>query len=436
MSELSRPLPDWLTLLEQRHPREIDLGLGRCGKVYAALGSPRPATRVTTVAGTNGKGSTVAYLDALLRAGGRKTGTYTSPHLLRFNERVRIGDVEFSDQSWVAAFEAVEQARADTSLTYFEFTTLAAFVLMAAENLDDAVLEVGLGGRLDTVNLVDCDFAIITPVGLDHQAFLGNDRETIGAEKAAVMRPHKPVICGDRNPPLSVLKYAQEHKAPVFRIEHDYSAERVGADRFVFRFGQTQRILPMPSMGGAHQLDNLATALAANELIQTEKTQHDDDLASAIESAHLPGRLQTIVTPAGVNVLIDVGHNPMAARAVRDYVRMAGLGKCRCVIGMLQGKDSLASMDWLAPFVAGWFCCDLQGSRARTAGSLEQDVLQVDPDADTQCHPRVDDALNAALKQAASGDTILVFGSFLTAAGALRSLQKIDALHSGDADRI
>ncbi|MEE4298409.1 MAG: Mur ligase family protein, partial [Pseudomonadales bacterium] len=215
-----RSLAEWLEALEQAHGREIDLGLARLGRVWEALGSPRCARRIVTVAGTNGKGSVVHALEALARAEGLRTGTTTSPHLVRFNERIRIDGTEATDAAIVAAFERIEAARlalpeGPVSLTYFEAAILAALLLMAAADLDLAILEVGLGGRLDAVNLVDCDLAVVTPVDLDHQAWLGDDRETIGAEKAGVLRPRRPVVLTDPEPPASVLGRATALSAPV-----------------------------------------------------------------------------------------------------------------------------------------------------------------------------------------------------------------------------
>ena len=217
-----RTLETWLVLLEQRHPRTIDLGLERCGLVYERLGSPRLAKKVFAVAGTNGKGSTVAYLAAMSGGLGQRYGTYTSPHILRFNERICIMGEPISDRVLVDAFEKVEMARAEVSLTYFEFTTLAAFLILQRAKLDCAVLEVGLGGRLDTVNLVDADCVLITPIGMDHQEFLGSDLESIAAEKAGIIRAGIPVVCTERDPPASVVQQAEKLDAYLYRRGHEY----------------------------------------------------------------------------------------------------------------------------------------------------------------------------------------------------------------------
>jgi len=259
-------LASWLELLEQRHPKEIDLGLERCGAVFERLGSPKPAKTVFTVAGTNGKGSTVAYLAAISGALGQRYGTYTSPHIFKFNERVSIMGAAVSDDCLTSAFERVEIARADISLTYFEFTTLAAFLILQQAELDCAVLEVGLGGRLDTVNLIDTDCAVITPIGLDHQDFLGPDLSSIAIEKAGIIRSETTVVCTESNPPAEITEISENLNAPLFRRGRDFDLKPdAGSQGKLLQFSmQGQELkLPIPSMAGQHQQDNLAVALAA-----------------------------------------------------------------------------------------------------------------------------------------------------------------------------
>ncbi len=263
-------LEAWLGLLEKRHPQAIDLGLGRCGLVYERMGSPRPANRVFTVAGTNGKGSTVAYLAAMSGGLGQRYGTFTSPHIFRFNERISIMGEAVSDDCLIRAFEQVEAVRDDISLTYFEFTTLAGLLILNQAQLDCAVLEVGLGGRLDTVNLVDTDCALITPIGLDHQEYLGPDLDSIAAEKAGIIRSGMPVVCAERHPPGPILKTAENLQSPVYRRGKDFDLARqpdtvTGLLRF--SLGDQSMVVSPPTMGGRHQLDNLATALAALALL-------------------------------------------------------------------------------------------------------------------------------------------------------------------------
>ena len=276
-------LQAWLDLLEKRHPEAIDLGLERCGAVYQSLGSPKPAQKVFTVAGTNGKGSTVAYLAAMSGALGQRYGSYTSPHIFRFNERISIMGDPVSDDRLVRAFEQVESARQAVSLTYFEFTTLAAFVIMHQSNLDCAVLEVGLGGRLDTVNLIDTDCAVITPIGMDHQDFLGHDLASIAKEKAGIIRAGIPVVCSEANPPLPILQTAEELGAKVYLRDVDYTLIQCSdpgkkTALLEFSMGEQTTRVPPPSMDGKHQLDNLAAALAALQMLNPGCFRMADEL--------------------------------------------------------------------------------------------------------------------------------------------------------------
>jgi len=314
-------LKDWLNLLEVRHPTTIDLGLERVGEVWKKLGKPRPAPKVFTVAGTNGKGSTVTYIDAMLRALSYSSGTYTSPHVFRYSERVRTRSKEISDEEWVWAFNAVEQARADTGLSYFEHGTLAAFLLLKRAELDFAVLEVGLGGRLDAVNLIDADCAVITPIGLDHQEYLGPDRESIGREKAGILRSGSPLICTETDPPASVLKQAAKLGVPVQRLGRDFHIRQQG-DHLNWRRADHEIVLPLPPLPGLHQFNNLAAAVAALTSLIPAAITRPNDLARGISTVRLSGRLQS--HPDDARVLVDVGHNPLAAEVVAQMLQASG----------------------------------------------------------------------------------------------------------------
>ncbi|MEJ2576999.1 MAG: bifunctional folylpolyglutamate synthase/dihydrofolate synthase [Gammaproteobacteria bacterium] len=380
-----RSLADWLALLEKRHPRTIDLGLERCGEVWHQLGKPQPAPRTIVVAGTNGKGSVVATICALLDSLGYRHGSYTSPHLLEFNERISLGGQPVSDRTLLRAFERVEAARGDVSLTFFEFTTLAAFCVLEQGALDFAVLEVGLGGRLDAVNLLDADCAVITPVGLDHQEYLGPDRESIGREKAGIMRPGQPVVCGDREPPQTVLAAAREGDASLRRLGVDFTHE-ASASGVRFRYGDIDLDLPPPVLDGPHQLDNQAAALAAVLTLLPDAAQQPGVLANGLRSVRVRGRMERLAErPA---LWVDVGHNPMAARTVaatlRDSLARESIPRCLAVLAMLADKD--AELNGHVPHV----------------------------------FERVPEALAAALAAAGKDGAVLVFGSFQTAADAVR----------------
>ncbi|MDX1381677.1 MAG: folylpolyglutamate synthase/dihydrofolate synthase family protein, partial [Xanthomonadales bacterium] len=361
-----RGLAGWLALLEQRHPQAIELGLERCGAVWRRLDAPRPAPRVFTVAGTNGKGSVVACLDQLLRTLGHRAGTYTSPHLLRFNERVTVEGVSPGDDAWIHAFERVEAARGDTSLTYFEFTTLAALLLLADAGLDAAVLEVGLGGRLDAVNLVDADCAVITPIGLDHQEFLGNDRETIAREKAGILRPRAHAVIGDRDPPASLRAEVERIGATSLWLGRDFDAVPAGG-RWVYRAGPLQLDLPAPALPGIHQLDNTAVAITALLSVFASAATQQERIGQALRAARLPGRLQRFGRDPVV--WVDVGHNPHAALAVAAALPVTG-GPLHCVLAMLRDKDPAGVAQVLDARVSAWHCAPLEGPRGQSAADL------------------------------------------------------------------
>src|SRR5690606_14722970 len=299
-------LHDLLAWIERQHPREIEMGLERVRVVARAMGLGRPATHVVTVAGTNGKGSTVAFIDAVARAAGLRTGVYSSPHLLAYNERVRIDGVDIDDAALVDAFSAVEAARGDVPLTYFEFGTLAALRLFEQAGLDLVVLEVGLGGRLDATNLVDADVAVVTTVDLDHQDWLGDDREAIGAEKAGIARAWKPLVVGDDDPPASVLRHAYAIGASAIRAGSDFFFERLVGARWRWRELDYALDLPLPALAAPVQLRNAAIAIAALRALEIEIP--DEAVVRGIAKARLPGRLQRFER-RGAAVFVDVGHN-------------------------------------------------------------------------------------------------------------------------------
>ena len=378
------------------------------------MGEPRPAAHLVTIAGTNGKGSTTHYISAMLRAAGFRVGTYTSPHLFRYNERVQLDGREASDEALIEAFERVEAARGDISLTYFEFGTLAAFDLMARSGLDYACLEVGLGGRLDAVNILDTDCAVITPIGLDHQEYLGPDRESIGREKAGIIRPGKPVICGEHDPPETVLETAELLGASVARLGREFTVSVTG-ESVDWEWGSRRIRLAAPAMKGPHQIGNMATALAAVCCLRPEILDRVDRIEAGLQSVRLPGRLQQ--SPHCPRVWIDVGHNPHAAQAVSQALDALDLRVRIAVLGMLRDKDAGGVISALTDQVQEWFCAGLGGDRGRTGGALAQEASR-----HLQSTPRdfddVESALATALKQTRENEVILVIGSFNTAAQA------------------
>lgn len=419
-----RGLEDWLALLEARHHTPIDLGLERCGEVWQRLGAPRPARRVITVAGTNGKGSTVAWIGAALDALGLRHGAYTSPHLLRFNERLRLAGRDVADDVLVEAFEAVESARGKTSLTYFEFTTLACLRIMADSDLDTAVLEVGLGGRLDTVNLVDTDLAVITPIGLDHQAFLGEDRQTIGREKAGILREGRPLVAGEPRPPASVLERARALACPVLLPGRDYDLVTDSDGGAVFQLGEEAIEVPDPAPCGEHQRGNLAAALAAVFTLY-ENRPETERLTRALRGVDIPGRLQSF--GEAPEWLVDVGHNPLAAAVVAEALarRSEDAPVDVCVLAMLSDKDAESVARLLAPVVKEFHCAGLEADwRSQAGHELAGRVESVVSGDTVQAFPTVHGALAAARRKVQGRGRVLVFGSFHTAAEALAWLRE------------
>ena len=424
MASAPQNLDGWLTYVEQQHPKSIEMGLDRVREVATRLSLGKPAARVITVGGTNGKGSTVAFIEAIARAAGWKVGAYTSPHLLRYNERVRIDGMDADDASLVNAFEAVEAARGDTPLTYFEFGTLAALWLFQRSALDLAVLEIGLGGRLDAVNIVDPDVAVITTVDIDHTDWLGNDRETIGAEKAGIARAWKPLVLGEVDSPSSVLRHAYAIGANALRLGSDFFHEPIDSQRWRWREVGAELELPSPALSAPSQRANAATAIAALRALPGDALS-DAAFAEGIARAVLPGRLQSLAID-GIDVVLDVGHNPQAARELAAWLQARPIeGVTRVVFAALADKDARSVVDAFAGSPLQWFLAGLSsGPRSQTAEAL---VARLDDAivAVASLHADVDAALRAALDASAPGDRVLVFGSFHTVADAWR------ALHSG-----
>jgi dihydrofolate synthase/folylpolyglutamate synthase len=423
----------WLEHIERQHALSIDMGLERVSEVAARLGSDKPAPCVITVGGTNGKGSTVAFIEAIARAAGLKVGIYTSPHLLRYNERVRIDGCDVTDAELVRAFEAVELARASLlppgegksiPLTYFEFGTLAALWLFQQSSLDLVVLEVGLGGRLDAVNMVDPDVAVITTVDIDHVDWLGSDREAIGREKAGIARAWKPLVLGEKDSPSSVLRHAYAIGANAIRMGSDFIHETIDEGHWRWRDAGFQVELPLPALAAPIQRANAATAIAALRALDIEIPSAA--FKQGVVSANLPGRLQHL-DYQGLPVIVDVGHNPQAARELVAWLRASPVsGRTLAVFAALSDKDVAGVAMALQADVSQWFLAGLEsvGARGQSADALAAQ-LQGCAAAQGSRHATVQDALRAAHAQAHSGDRVLVFGSFHTVAEAIATL------HSG-----
>ena len=412
-----RSLADWLARLERLHPSAIDLGLERVRRVADALGLA-PAFPLVVVGGTNGKGSTCAFLEAMLGAAGYKTGLYTSPHLLRYNERVRIAAADADDASLVAAFARVDAARGDVSLTYFEFGTLAAMCLFVDAGVDVAILEVGLGGRLDAVNVFDAAAAIVTGVALDHMDYLGDSREAIGYEKAGIFRAGRPAICADPAPPSTLLAHARAIDADLRCLGRDFAAQRQPAG-WTFQ-GRALRWddLPLPTLAGTYQLRNAAAALAALEALAARLPVPLAAIRAGLRAAHVAGRFQRIAgTP---ELILDVAHNPDAAAALAAALReQPAAGRTLAVVGMLADKDAAGVFAALAGEIDAWWLGTPASPRARPAAELAATLRTGVPGAAVEVCTEIAAALRKAQGAAREGDRIVVFGSFVTVAAAL-----------------
>ncbi len=410
-------LGEWLAWQQTLSPRTIELGLERVIFVAERLGLQKPACPVITVAGTNGKGSVVAMLESILTAAGYRTGTYTSPHLLAYNERIRIAGHAVEDAPLMEAFAAIDEARADRALTYFEFGTLAALYIFRQASVDALVLEVGLGGRLDAVNCVDPDVAVITSIDIDHSEWLGNDREAVGFEKAGIMRTGRVAVCGDYSPPGSVVRHAAAIGADLRCIGRDFFSERK-INTFIWSQGGRRIELPKPSLAGDHQTDNASTALAALTALETHLPVHESTLAAGLRSVELPGRYQRLSTSP--SIILDVAHNPQAAHALAATLQAQPFpGKTLAVFSALEDKDIHAMLAPMRKVVDQWFIGGLGAHRGLKAEALAERLEIAGIKASK--YKRVIHAVKAAREHARPDDRIIVFGSFLTVAEAMES---------------
>ncbi len=417
---MTRPstLAAWLAYLETLHPKAIAMGLERVESVHARL-TAGLACPVVTVTGTNGKGSTCAMLESMLRCAGHRTGLYSSPHLLRYNERIRIAGEPLADAALVGAFNAVEDARGDVPLTYFEFGTLAALWVFARAGLDVAILEVGLGGRLDAVNIVDADVAVVTSVDLDHMDYLGPTREDIAFEKAGIFRPGRPVVCAEPDPPPTLTAHAEAVGAPITLLGRDYGYVAKERQWQFWGPGGRRFGLPWPALRGTYQLANAATALAVVDLLRERLHVAAGAVRDGLVGVELLGRFQ--VLPGRPAIVLDVAHNPHAARALA--ATLAAMGYFRstlAVFGMLADKDLAGVVAAVGTRIDRWFVVTLPGARGATAAQLSAILARagIAPDA-IRAFDDVASGYAAAREEADEADRIIVFGSFLTVAAAL-----------------
>ena len=409
-------LAGWLEHIERQHPQPIALGLERVLEVLEEL-QTKISCPVITVGGTNGKGSTCALLEAILSSAGYRTGLYSSPHLVRYNERVRVAGREASDEELCDAFEAVEAARGTIALTYFEFGTLAALWLFARSGVEALVLEVGLGGRLDAVNVIDADCAILTSVGIDHVEFLGHTREEIGREKAGIFRPGRPAVIADPQPPASVLAEIERIGAVPVLLGRDFGFAKQGTQWSYWGPAGKRSGLAHPALRGNIQLRNASAAIAALDSLRERLPIAMKDVRRALAEVSLPGRFQ--VLPGRPQVVLDVAHNPEAAATLAANLGDSGYApETIAVFGMLKDKDIAGVVRAVAPRVTRWHLASLPGARGAESSYLRKVLFQEKIQQPIFEHASVAEALAAARKEAAENDKIIVFGSFLTVAGA------------------
>ncbi|MFT5294198.1 MAG: dihydrofolate synthase/folylpolyglutamate synthase [Colwellia sp.] len=421
-----KSLAQWLSYLETIHLTEVDLGLMRISQVAERLNIDFSFAQVITVAGTNGKGTTCAFIENALLASDTKVAVYSSPHIENFNERLRINNIDIDDESLIEAFEKIEQQRDDISLTYYEYTTLAAFLVLMAIKPTVIILEVGLGGRLDATNLIDADIAVITTIDLDHQAYLGNNRESIGFEKAGIIRANRNVVIGDTDCPKSVLEHARGLNAIVSLRDHEFLmhqqevlANDSGQRKWNWKFGDLQvndlnkTFIPQ---------DNVATALTVLALVEDFSfVFNTQNINALIEKTKVPGRTE-LITLENLNspVLLDVGHNPQAARYLVEYLKSQNYNKLYAVTGMLKDKDIVNTFKPLLALIEHWYLGSLSMPRGATAEELAE-KLSLKEDS-VNCFDNITQAFKMANKNSTATDLILVFGSFHTVAEVRRLL--------------
>lgn len=400
----------WQEYISALHPEKIDLGLTRVKSVADRLHILSFQCPVIIVAGTNGKGSTVAALEAIYRAAGYRTGSFSSPYLFRLNEEIRIQGEEATDTMICEAFSRVEAARQNVTLTVFEFITLAALWLFQKAAVEVCLLEVGLGGRLDAVNIIDADLAIVTSIAIDHAERLGHTRELIGREKAGIFREKRPVVCGDQDPPTTLLDYANSLSAPVFCRGRDFDFVKE-EKHFQFRYGnETLKDLPIPQLA----LENIATVLMAVKLMHERLHVAHEAILRALQSVSLPGRIQRL--PGTITRIVDVSHNPAAAEFLAQAMaRFAFTGMKRAVFSMLADKDITDTIAVMKPWIDEWYIAALAADRAAALEDLQK-AFTVNQVEKVESFASIEEAYAAAMSASTAEDVVIIFGSFYTVA--------------------
>lgn len=419
-------LSDWLRWQEQLHFTEVDPGLDRISQVWQRLnGVTQLAYPVVTIAGTNGKGSSVAMLDAILRSAGYKTGCYTSPHLLDYNERICIAGQCCDDDAICQAFQQIDDVRGDISLTYFEFATLAAILIFNQQQIDIAILEVGMGGRLDAVNLFEPDISLITPISLDHTAWLGEDKESIAYEKAGIIRADKPVVCSEPEPANAIINKAKQLNAPLYCSQRDYHVENHSESWSWSNHQQTYHHLPKPNLTGDYQVQNAAAVLQVVSLLAKQFTISEPDVRAALETVTLAGRFQQF--SGDVDIILDVTHNQQGAKNLAQLLaETAYSGQTFAVLAMLKDKDVSAVVESMSTQIDRWYLASLFGSRGLAVSDLAAEFYQLSSVPPLNKYNSVIEAFQQANSDAKPGDRIIAFGSFHTVEAVMHLLHRND----------
>ena len=411
-------LNDWIGYIESIHPSTIDLTLERIKIVIERLNLDI-SFPILTIGGTNGKGSTCSILESIYKEAGYKVACYTSPHFLHFNERIKIQAVAVSDELICEAFSRIESAREGVTLTYFEYGTIAAMIIFSEAHVDVAILEVGLGGRLDAVNVFDADCAIVTTVDLDHMDYLGHTREAIGFEKAGIYRTEKTAIFGDFDPPQSLIKHAEVIHADLKIIGKDFGYE-VHHDSFDFLIDSSFVMnLPLPKLQGDFQLANATNALMALKAMEDKLPLTEISIQKGITLTLLPGRFQEVKTMP--SLIFDVAHNPQAARSLSHNLKThVVLGKTIAVFSILKDKDIFGVIQVLNLDIDAWFIAEIQNERAASIENISNAIQKINPSAHIEAFKNIQEAYQFASKEVTRNDRIIVFGSFFTVADIMK----------------
>ena len=411
---------EWLDWQQTVHPLNIDFKLERILSVYKKLNISKIANKIITVAGTNGKGSTVSFLESVLNEKKYHVGTFTSPHILRYNERIKINGIEIDDESLLETFEMIDEVRGDTTLTYFEFATLSAFYLFSKSNLDVAVLEVGLGGRLDATNIVDSDISIITSIGIDHTEFLGNTIDSIALEKAGVMRPFKTCIYAQEKPPSALLKYAKNKSVNLLIHNNDYRVNLGSSNWSLKSKNNSINEIPNLKMIGDYQYNYAAASLLALDAILPECLEDHDVIKKALSETEISGRFQYL--SKSPDIILDVAHNEDAARSLSDNIKKIGYDKIIVVLGVLADKDVYSIVEPFSSLVDHWYIGTINSERGMNSDEIKFRINSIYKNKlSIGTYASVTSAFNAAKNDQMNDSLLLVYGSFYTVSEALKA---------------